>query len=76
MATILAALAAAVAVITAVLYKRQLTALENRIKVLEEILIVEEYRCPDCTDRATCPAADSGALFPCGKFRREDLYSC
>ena len=75
MGYLFAVLAVAFSGINAMLLRRQLTELEQRVKSLEQILIVEEYRCPDCAARTVCPTANSGNLFPCDGFRREDLYS-
>lgn len=32
----------------------------------------EEDRCRDCGERETCPAYDTGVIYPCPHYRREE----
>lgn len=50
-------------------HERQIKDLQSKLRCKQDL---EEDRCHFCRSQATCPAFDTGVLYPCPYFEKED----
>ena len=72
MSNVLTALAVILIAINQISLIKQQNKQNKRIDQLIELLCITEYRCIECAERMSCPAANTGVSFPCEHFRKED----
>ena len=51
--------------------ERKIQELQAKLKFKQDL---EEDRCHFCKERAKCPAFDTGVLYPCPYFKKEDHH--